>query len=152
MPHLAQLNVGRLLHPQNDPRVAPFMDNLAFVNALAERSPGFVWRLKDDSGNATSIRAFADPELILNLSVWESAADLRQFAFGTIHRQFFGRRAEWFQKMPAPHFVMWHVEPGHLPTLAEAAGKLALIEARGPTEAAFGWEGASVSLMLPQQS
>lgn len=138
---LAQLNVGRLLYPQSDPRVAPFINNLDLVNSLAERSPGFIWRLKDESGNATAIRAFADPELILNLSVWESASALRQFAFGTIHKQFFGRRAEWFQKMTTPHFVMWQVAEGHLPALAEAAEKLAHLEAHGPTEAAFGWEG-----------
>ena len=141
MPHLAQINVGRLLHPQNDPRVAPFMDNLALVNALAERSKGFVWRLKDETGNATSIRAFADPELLINLSVWESAADLRQFVFSTIHKQFFGRRSEWFRKMDTPHFVMWHVEAGHVPGLAEAAERLAMLEARGATAEAFGWEG-----------
>ena len=119
--HLAELNIGRLRYPQSDPRVAPFMDNLALVNCLAERAPGFVWRLKDDSGNATAFRAFADPEMLLNLSVWENMAALRQFAFGTIHKQFFGRRADWFEKLPGPHFVMWHVAEGHLPAADQTA-------------------------------
>ena len=137
---LAELNIGRLLYPQDDPRVAPFMDNLALINGLAERAPGFVWRLQGDNGNATGIQAFDDPEIILNLSVWESAEALARFAFGTIHKRFFTRRADWFVKMPGPHFVMWHVDAGHVPSLPEAAGKLAQLTEHGPTEAAFGWE------------
>ena len=33
----------------DDPRMADFYNNLARVNALAERMPGFVWRLKDET-------------------------------------------------------------------------------------------------------
>ena len=91
--HIAELNIGRLLYPQDDPRVAPFIDNLDLVNGLAERAPGFVWRLQGENGDATGIQGFDDPELILNLSVWDSAEALARFAFGTIPKRFFARRA-----------------------------------------------------------
>jgi hypothetical protein len=85
--HLAQLNIGRLRYPTDDPRVADFMNNLDLVNSLAERSEGFVWRLKDDSGNATDIRPFADPTMIVNMSVWENV-ETRALCRQTIHKRF----------------------------------------------------------------
>ena len=90
--HLAQLNIGRLRYPTDDPRVADFMNNLDLVNSLAERSNGFVWRLKDDNGNATNIRPFADPTMIVNMSVWENVETLERFVWQTIHKRFYGRR------------------------------------------------------------
>ena len=92
MKHLAQINIGRLLYPQDDPRVADFFNNLDRVNAAAERMPGFVWRLKDDSGNATSISAYEDPTLIVNMSVWESAETFEKFVWQTVHTNFYRRR------------------------------------------------------------
>src|SRR6266567_1630164 len=71
--HLAQLNIGRLRYELDDPRLADFIDNLARVNAIAERSEGFVWRLQDETGNATNIRAFADPRMAVNISGWAPA-------------------------------------------------------------------------------
>ena len=96
--HLAQLNIGRLRYPTDDPRVADFMNNLDLVNSLAERSNGFVWRLKDDSGNATNIRPFADPTMIVNMSVWENVETLERFVWQTVHKRFYGRRPEWFDE------------------------------------------------------
>ena len=138
--HLAQLNVGTLLHPQDDPRVAGFMDNLDLVNGIAERSPGFVWRLQDESGNATSIQAFEDPELLVNLSVWETPEALEKFVWQTVHKQFYARRAEWFEVMDKMHVVMWWVEPGAMPTAHEARERLEHLWANGPGDYAFGWE------------
>src|SRR5262249_46648651 len=86
--HLAQLNIGRLRYPTDDPRMAGFMNNLDFVNAIAERTPGFVWRLKDESNNATAIRPFADPDMAVNLSVWESIEALERFVWQTVHKRF----------------------------------------------------------------
>ena len=51
--HLAEVNIGKFRYPTTDPRMAEFMDNLDRINALAERSPGFVWRLVGDNNNAT---------------------------------------------------------------------------------------------------
>ena len=138
--HLAELNVARLLYAHDDPRVAGFMNNLDLVNGIAERSPGFVWRLKDESGNATSIQAFEAPELIVNLSVWETPEALEKFVWQTVHKQFYARRAEWFEVTDKMHFVMWWVEPGTMPTAQQARERLEHLWANGPSDFAFGWE------------
>ena len=138
--HLAQLNIGRLRYPTDDLRMADFMNNLDLVNALAERSKGFVWRLKDDSGNATNIRPCDDAQMAVNLSVWESVEALERFVWQTIHKRFYGRRPEWFDKMEKPHFVMWWVPAGYRPTVEEAKERLEYLTARGPSDHAFGWE------------
>lgn len=139
--HLAELNIGRLKAPIGDLRVAEFADNLALINGIAERSPGFVWRLKDEAtGNATAIPVTEDPLVVSNLSVWESAADLEHFVFNTLHRRFYEKRAAWFEVMAERHMVFWHVAPGHQPTLEEAMGRLALYQRDGASPDAFGWE------------
>ena len=138
--HLAQLNIGRLRYPTDDPRMADFMNNLDLVNGLAERSKGFVWRLKDDSGNATSIRPYDDPQMAVNLSVWESVEALERFVWQTIHKRFYGRRPDWFEQMDKPHLVMWWVPAGHRPTIGEAKERLEYLTTHGASERAFGWE------------
>ena len=141
MTHLAQLNIGRLLHAQDDPRVAGFMDNLALVNGLAERSDGFVWRLKGEGDGATDIAAASHPGFIFNLTVWRDGEALKAFVFKTVHKKFLGQRENWFEKLATPHFVMWHVPAGHEPTLAEALERREILAREGPCEQAFGWEG-----------
>jgi Domain of unknown function (DUF3291) len=138
--HLAELNIGRIRYDLEDPRMADFTDNLALVNGLAERSEGFVWRYVDESGNATDTRPFADPLVIVNLSVWESVAALEHFVWQTVHKRFYGRRHEWFDRYEGPYFVMWWVPQGHRPTVAEALGRLEHLKANGPSDYAFGWE------------
>jgi hypothetical protein len=139
MPHLAQLNIGRFRYATNDPRMSGFMDNLDLVNALAERSEGFVWRLKDDSNNATSIRPAGDPNTAVNLSVWASAEAVERFVWATVHKQLYNRKADWFEPASKPHFVMWPVEEGHVPDLDEAMARLDHLTAHGDTDFAFGW-------------
>jgi hypothetical protein len=143
--HLAQLNIGRLRFPIDDPRMAEFMNNLDLVNGLAERSKGFVWRLKDDSGNATAIRPFPDPQMAVNLSVWESIEALERYVWLTVHKRFYGRRQEWFDKMDGPHLVMWWVPVGHRPTIFEAKERLEHLAAHGPSDRAFGWESVAAA-------
>jgi Domain of unknown function (DUF3291) len=138
--HLAQLNIGRLRYPTDDPRMAGFMNNLDFVNRIAERTPGFVWRLKDESNNATAIRPFPDPDMAVNLSVWESIEALERFVWQTVHKRFYGQREKWFAKMEGPHVVMWWVDVGHVPTVEEAKARLEHLAAHGPSDYAFGWE------------
>jgi Domain of unknown function (DUF3291) len=135
--HIAELNIGRFKHPTSDPRMADFMNNLDRINALAERSPGFVWRLKGDNNNATDFRVGDD--MAVNLSVWEDAKSLEDFVFKTVHVQFYKRRAEWFPLMDKPHMVFWHVAEGHQPTLDEAWERLQHLENGGATDFAFGW-------------
>ena len=135
--HLAELNIGKFKYPTTDPRMAGFMDNLDRVNALAERTPGFVWRLKGESNNATDLRVGDD--YAVNMSVWETPEALENYVFKTVHVQFYKNRAEWFDLMEKPHMVFWWVPEGHQPTLQEAMDRLQMYEKNGATEDAFGW-------------
>ncbi len=138
--HLAQINIGRLIYPVDDPRVAEFMDNLDPINALGEGAPGFVWRLQDDTGNATAIRAFDDDTILPNFTVWESLEALQDFVFRTDHARFMRRRREWFLPMDdLPVLTMWWVPAGHIPTLVEAKERIDHLAEHGPTQEAFGF-------------
>jgi hypothetical protein len=139
--HLAQLNIGRLRHETDDPRMADFMNNLERINALAERSPGFVWRYTDATGNATDTRPYdGDPRMAVNMSVWESVEALEKFVWQTVHKRFYGKRHEWFETMGEQYFVMWWVPAGHRPTVQEAIERLEHLKGHGPSDRAFGWE------------
>lgn len=139
--HLAQLNVGKLLHPKGDPRMAGFFDNLDRINAIADRMPGFVWRLKDDTGNATDLRPFADdPDLLLNMSVWESIEALEKFVWQTAHTAVYRKKPQYFVPDDGVHFVMWWVDAGHIPTPAEAKERLDHLRTHGAGEYAFDWK------------
>ena len=96
--HLAQINIARMLAPLDDPRMADFVAALAPVNALADASPGFVWRFQSESGNATDVPFTEDPMVIVNMSVWESLEDLRNFAYKSHHLEVFRKRGEWSEK------------------------------------------------------
>ena len=135
--HLAQLNVARLRKPIEHPASADFADNLDPVNAAAEASPGFMWRLQDETGNATNFKRGGDPLRILNLSVWESIETLQAFTYDDHHVQFMRRRREWFEPRDGAHLVMWWVPAGHEPTVEEAEERLARLRADGPTHDAF---------------
>ena len=135
--HLAQLNIGRMVAPITAPEVADFVANLEPVNALADRSPGFVWRLQTEAGNATSVHAFDDQLLLLNMSVWESIEALRAFTYTTVHTTVLRRRAEWFERLAEAHLVLWWVPAGHLPSIEEAIERLERLRRDGPTPAAF---------------
>jgi hypothetical protein len=140
--HLAELNVGRLLAPTDDPRVAEFMAALDRVNGLGKRMPGFVWMMEGSgepgTGN-TGTKIGGDPQFVSNLTVWESVETLENFVWNTVHRHFYERRADWFDVLDRMHFVMWWVPAGHRPTLDEALERLAHLQNKGPTDHAFGW-------------
>ena len=140
--HLAQLNVARLLHPLDHPAIRPFVEALEHINGLADRSPGFVWRLQTESGNATDVTHpwSTDPFMLVNLSVWESPEDLRQFVYRSSHIEYLARRSEWFEKPEQAHYVLWWALAGHVPSLEEAAERLAHFREHGPTPRAF-WFG-----------
>ena len=143
--NIAELNVGYGAYPLDDPRMTGFMDNLDRINALAERSPGFVWRMQSDSGNATDIDVPGDEAMISNLSVWTDVTALGTYVFNTVHARFYERREEWFQTMRAHHFVMWSVPEGHFPTLDEAMKRLDHLRAHGSSDHAFGWDHVDTS-------
>jgi heme-degrading monooxygenase HmoA len=135
--HLAQLNVARMRAPLDDPSMADFVDNLERINKLGDASPGFVWRLQDDDGAATSYRPFDDDDIIVNLTVWESVAALRAYAYTTEHRDFLRRRREWFLPLDSPYLALWWLPEGELPTVEDAVARLAHLAERGPSERAF---------------
>ena len=135
--HLAQLNIARMLAPLDSPIMADFVANMDPINRLAENSNGFVWRLKDDSNNATSIRIFDDDFLIVNMSVWESVDSLFQFVYESDHIEVFKRRKEWFEKMPEMHMVLWYIPVGTVPSVADAVERLTLLRLQGETPYAF---------------
>ena len=140
--HVAELNIGQLNHPIDDPRMADFVGNLARVNAMAERMPGFVWRLVGDGSNdgALDLRPYAnDPMMAVNMSVWETVEHLEQYVWNTVHKRFYNRKAEWFSPMKSHHFVMWPVEEGHIPSVEEAKARLDHLEANGNSEFAYDW-------------
>lgn len=151
--HLAELNVGRLVADVDDPRVAEFMTNLDRVNGLGKRSPGFVWMMEGSgepgTGN-TETKIGGDPLFVANLSLWEDVASLEHFVFNTIHRQFFEKRAQWFEAMADQHFVMWWVPQGHRPTLDEGLARLEQRKTQGDSDDAFGWGWLGDQGMLPR--
>jgi hypothetical protein len=150
--HLAQLNIGRLVHPVDDPRIQGFLDGLDPINALAERSPGFVWRLQTESGNATDVHHpwSKDPFMLVNMSVWERPEDLREYVYRSGHIDYLQRRAEWFEKPSLPHYVLWWVPAGHIPTLGEARDRLEHYRRHGSTPHAF-WFGNLFPAPSPAQ-
>ena len=137
--HLAELNIATARGDMDAPIMQEFVNALDQVNAIADRSPGFVWRQQDESGNATGITYTKDPRAITNLSVWETAKDFEHYVWNTVHRRFMQKGDDWFLPRTDRYFVMWWVPIGHEPTLEEALGRLAMINADGPSHDAFDW-------------
>jgi hypothetical protein len=135
--HLAQINIARLVAPIDDPRIAGFVAQLGPINALADGAPGFVWRLQSESGNATDVPFSDDPFVIVNMSAWESIEALRDFTYSSRHIELFRDRARWFEKMDKPHYCLWWVTAGHIPTLDEGRERLRHFQEHGATPHAF---------------
>ena len=135
--HLAQLNVGIAVVPPGSAELAEFMAGLDRINALAEASPGFIWRLQSSSGNATNILVSPDPRFLVNMSVWSSIESLFDFVYASGHTQFMKRRREWFEKPAQAHQVLWWIPAGHIPTTAEALERLDFLRREGPSPRAF---------------
>jgi hypothetical protein len=132
---LAQLNISELKAPLDSPQLKDFVDNLDRINALAESSPGFVWRLKGDGNDATSLRPLGE-HVIVNMSKWRDAESLKDFVYKSAHVEILKRKREWFQRM-SMSYVLWWVPAGHMPTMAEAAARLELLRAKGASPEAF---------------
>jgi hypothetical protein len=138
--HLAQFNIARARTPMGDPAMTDFVAQLDAINALADGSPGFVWRLQDDSGNATAIQGFEDPNVLLNLSVWETAEDLFTYVYKSGHAKVMARRRDWFERGDGPPLVLWWVPAGHIPDLNEAKARLDELRRNGPGPTAFSFK------------
>jgi Domain of unknown function (DUF3291) len=135
--HLAQANIGRFRAPIDDPIMEGFRSQLDPINALADRSPGFVWRLQTEDGNATAIRPFADDRMAINMSVWESLDALQQYVYRSAHVGPLRDRKQWFEPIEGPILVLWWIPAGHIPTVDEAKESLQILKERGPSPDAF---------------
>jgi hypothetical protein len=135
--HLAQVNIGRLRAPIDDPAMEGFRSQLDPINALADRSPGFVWRLQTEEGNATAIRPYDDERMAINMSVWESLAALQEYVYRSAHVGPLRDRKQWFEPLDGPILALWWIPVGHIPTVAEAKDRLQQLKERGPSPDAF---------------
>jgi len=133
---LAQINIASLKAPLDSPELKDFVDNLDRINALAESSEGFIWRLKGDGNDATSLRPLGD-NVIVNMSVWRDVAALKNYVYSTPHTAIMKRRREWFTRMGEAYLVLWWVKAGHVPTVAEAVARLEHLRKHGPSPEAF---------------
>ena len=134
--HLAQVNVARALAPLETAQMAGFVANLVPINALADASPGFVWRLQTEVGDATALRVL-DGEWLVNLSVWESIEALRAFVYRSAHADVLRRRLEWFERPVEAYMALWWIQAGSIPSLADAEERLLTLRAEGPSPRAF---------------
>jgi hypothetical protein len=134
---LAQINVGRLRAPVDDPLVAEFMAALDPINALADASAGFRWRLQTEDGNATAVRPYEDDSILINMSVWESVEVLGDYVYRSDHTAFLRRRREWFERLVDAAFALWWVPAGHRPGVDEGIARLDHLRTHGPTAFAF---------------
>jgi hypothetical protein len=136
-PQLAQVNIARARAPLDDPLMAGFLARLDEINALADASPGFVWRLQTPAGNATALRPYADDRILVNLSVWEDFEALRQYVYRSAHAEVMRQRQSWFERFPGAYLALWWVPAGQRPSVEAAKQRLAHLEAHGPTPVAF---------------
>jgi hypothetical protein len=138
--HLAQVNIGRMNGSLESAVMAGFVARLEEINALADRSPGFVWRLQTDAGDATYLRPYEDDRIIVNLSVWESVVRLRDYVYRSAHGDVLRQRREWFEHFKGVAIALWWVPAGHIPGVDEAKKRLAHLEEHGPSQFAFGFK------------
>ena len=137
---LAQVNIAKMKDTIDSPVMKGFVDALDEINALAESSPGFIWRLKGDEENATAIRVFEDDYLIINMSVWQDRDSLFDFVYKSDHLNVYLRKKEWFHAMPEMHMALWYVPEGHYPSPEEGRAKLEYLRAHGETPEAFSFK------------
>jgi hypothetical protein len=138
--HLAQINIGRMLAPIDDPLMAEFVAQLPAINALADASPGFVWRLQTEAGDATSVKIYDDDKVIVNMSVWESIESLREYAYRSQHTGVMKYRTKWFEKFDGPYMALWWIPAGHVPSPQEGKERLDHLRKHGVSSYAFSFK------------
>ena len=135
--HLAQINIARMCAPLTAPLMVDFAAQLQEINAIADASPGFVWRLQSEDGDATNIRAFDDEQILVNLSIWESIEALRDYVYRSQHGEVMRDRYRWFEKSHQPTLALWWIVAGHIPTIEEAKERLEYLRHHGSSPYAF---------------
>ena len=139
--HLVQLNIAKMKFSIESTEMSDFVDNLETINALADSSPGFVWRLQTEDGDATGIDFFGS-DVLVNMSIWQDAESLHNFVYKTAHSKIMSRRKEWFHRVEEAYTVLWWAPEAKIPSLDEANSKLELLKSRGPTAVAFSFKQA----------
>jgi heme-degrading monooxygenase HmoA len=134
---IAQVNIARMRAPLDHPLLAEFIARLEDINGLADSSPGFVWRLKTDAGDATSLRPYDDDRVLFNLSVWANPEDLREFVYRSAHAGVMRQRKSWFERFDGMYYALWWVSAGHIPSIPEAKDRLEYLRAHGESARAF---------------
>jgi hypothetical protein len=135
--HIAQINIARMAMPMDSPGMSGFVSRLDEINALADGSAGFIWRLQTPEGNATYLRPYDDDRIIVNMSVWESVEALKHYVYRTAHAELLRDRRSWFEQFQGAVLAMWWVPAGHIPSVEEAKERLAYLEQHGPSAYAF---------------
>jgi len=137
VPRIVQANIAQMRAPLDDPMMAGFNERLEPLNALADESPGFVWRLQTEEGDATEIDVFGDELVLFNMSVWESIDALESYVYNSNHVNAVQKRAEWFERPTKSPFVLWWIKAGEIPTIEEGKARLEKLWSDGPTADAF---------------
>ncbi len=137
MNHLAQINIAQAQDSMDSEHMRGFVERLDEINALADQAPGFVWRLQSDDGDASSIRVFDDPMMMINMSVWKDIESLKNYVYRSIHVELIQNRDAWFNKITSKHQALWWIPKGHIPTEQEGKERLEYLEKHGPTQQAF---------------
>ena len=138
--HLAQVNIGKILAPMDSPLMSEFKNNLDRINALAEASEGFIWRLKEENNNATSIKVFEDDFMLINMSVWKDIETLYKYVYESAHMEYLKNRKAWFERFTEKYMALWWIPEGHIPTPLEAIERINHIRQHGDTAFAFGFK------------
>lgn len=149
---LAQINIAQARADMADPVMAGFVARLNDINALADAAPGFVWRLQTEAGDATALRVFDDPLLLVNMSVWQDLAALQNYVYKSMHVELLRDRDAWFHKMKPAHQALWWVPAGHIPTIAEARERLEHLRQHGPGPLAFTFAKPQLAPVEPSQA
>src|SRR5437773_1640754 len=140
--HIAQVNIARMQASLDDPVMAGFVARLDEINALADHSPGFVWRLQTEEGNATYLRPYDDDRILFNFSVWKTMEALRTYVYKTAHAELLRDRRRWFEHFSGGYLALWWVPQGYVPSVDEAKKRLAHLEQHGPSQFAFTFKNA----------
>lgn len=135
--YLGQINIARSKYALDDPRFADFVNALDRINQVAEQSPGFIWRLKDETDHAMDLSWFSDPMIIVNASIWTDLKPLQDFVYRSVHIDYLTRRAEWFDELDMPSQVLWWQEQGKVPSLEDLKKRHDSLCLHGPNSLAF---------------
>ena len=138
MYQLAQINIAKMKGVDiDDPIMKEFVENIGYVNQLADNSRGFVWRLKDENDHATALNPLNDVQTIINLSVWEDIDSLQHYTYKTFHSYFLKRRKDWFHQYGKSHYALWWIKKGAYPEIGEALKRLQYLQNNGASAYAF---------------